>query len=346
MIEIDGSYGEGGGQILRTALGLSAILRKPFRIYNIRKNRKNPGLRPQHLMCVQALKKITGARVEGCRKGSTELVFEPQQTTPGNYSFDIGTAGSITLLLQAIMPPLVYSSSKSRLVLKGGTHVPFSPPYHYLKEVFLAFLKRLGINIETEVERYGFYPKGGGIVNITVEPATESTPLECIERGTIREIKGISGVGNLPMHIAERQRDSAYKLLLSEGLKAEIETVKVSSLSEGSFIFLRVVSNSAIAGFSALGERGKRAERVGQEAVKALLEYYRSNACLDPHLSDQILLYLAVSEGSSTFSTSCVTKHLLTNLWVIGRFVDMEYTVEGELGKKGIVKLKTGGIKF
>ncbi|MGE5892852.1 MAG: RNA 3'-terminal phosphate cyclase, partial [bacterium] len=213
MIEIDGSSGEGGGQILRTALGLSAALQKPFRIFNIRINRKKPGLMPQHLMAVRAMKIISGATVTGDSPGSMELMFRPARVKPGAYTFDIGTAGSTSLLLQALLPPLVFADESSSLVLKGGTHVPFSPPFHYISAVFLPVLNRLGIGLTAAIEHYGFYPQGGGSISVSISPQRNPRGLTMRERGVVREITGISGVGNLPLTIAERQARAAREIL-------------------------------------------------------------------------------------------------------------------------------------
>ncbi len=340
MIEIDGSFGEGGGQVLRTSLGLSCVLKKPFRIFNIRKNRRKPGLRPQHLMCVQALKEITGAKVQGDIKGSTEIVFEPSDVRPGDYFFDIGTAGSTTMLLQALLPPLVFSSRlPSRVVLKGGTHAPFCPTFHYINEVFIPMLKRMEIEIQADIETYGFYPKGGGEIRINVKPVTELKAVDFLNRGEIKKIKGISAVGNLPLSIAMRQRDAAYEILRPRGFSSEIEITEVPTPGEGTFIFLKVEAENTLAGFSSLGQRGKRAEVVGMEAARELLEYIFSDGCLDPHLADQIVLYLSMAGKATVFTTTRITNHLVTNLWVISRFLDIGYEIKGEIGHEGEVRI-------
>jgi len=344
MIEIDGSFGEGGGQILRTSLSLSCLLNKPFRIFNIRIKRKKPGLMPQHLMGIRALKLISNARVQGDSRGSTELVFEPVEVKAGYYSFDIGTAGSTSLLLQAILPPLIFAKDRSSLSLKGGTHAPFSPPFHYLSEVFIPMVSRLGIRVRAEIESYGFYPKGGGKVNIEITPSDRGTMrgLNLLERGAIKKLKGLSGVGNLPLSIAERQRDAALKILSARGLDAEIETLSVSALGQGTFIFLKVETDNCLAGFSSLGERGKRAELVGEEVANKFLGYSSTSACLDGHMADQIVLYLAITKGESSFTTSEISNHLLTNLWVIEIFLGTKYIVEGEMGKPGRIRIVGG----
>jgi RNA 3'-terminal phosphate cyclase (ATP) len=337
MIEIDGSYGEAGGQILRTALALSCLLGKPFRIFNIRKGRSKQGLMPQHLACVRALATISGASVRGDAVSSTELIFVPGKTKPGDYEFDIGTAGSTSLLLQAILPALAFAGKRSALTLKGGTHVPFSPPFHYISEVFIPTLRTIGINADISVKSYGFYPKGGGEVKVKVFPPGQVRPVNLTDRGDINRITGISGVVNLPTGIAERQRNACLEALSPHGIHAEITLLTAEAFGQGTFLFLEAESAVCTAGFSALGERGKRAEAVGKEAAEELLNYYYTGACLDHHLADQVVLYLALAGASSSFTTSRITDHIITNLWAIEKFAGLKYLIEGEKGKPGKV---------
>jgi len=340
MIHIDGGFGEGGGQILRTALALSSILQKPIHIFNIRRGREVPGLMPQHLMCIRALKEITDADAKGDSKGSTELYFSPHRIRPGTYSFDIGTAGSVTLLLQALLPPLLFSDSPSIVEITGGTHVPFSPAFDYFKEVLVQFLKGLGFRVRADIESYGFYPFGGGRVTVEINPAEPFNHIELSELGALMSIEGISAVGGLPLSIAERQKNEAGAILDSSGFSPKIRTASVPTPGRGSYIFLKVVAENITVGFSSLGVRGKRAETVGEEAAKELIQYINSNACLDHHLSDQILVYITLIGGQWRFSTSRVTEHLKTSLWLIGRFLDVEYKIEDSVVE---IKSKKGG---
>lgn len=340
MIEIDGSFGEAGGQILRTALSLSCLLQKPFRMFNIRKKRKKPGLMPQHLMCVQALARISDALVQGDSLGSAEISFEPSAVKSGNYFFDIGTAGSTSLLLQSLLPPLFFAKERSFLKLTGGTHVPFSPPFQYIHEVFIPTLHLLGYNLNAVIEQYGFYPKGGGRITVEISPVSKDLRgVILLDRGELKGIYGISGVGNLPLSIAERQKDAAQKYLLAHGFKGNIETLSVSAFGQGTFLFLKTETDKCIAGFSSLGERGKKAEKVGEEAAHSVIDYLSAEAFLDHHLADQIILYLAIAEGESSFSTSCITDHILTNLQVIQKFLEMTCSIKGEQGKPGTVSI-------
>ncbi len=344
MIEIDGSFGEGGGQILRTALSLSSLFLKPFRIFNIRKGRKNPGLMPQHLTCVRAMQLISDAEVAGDKIGSSVLVFKPKSVKAGEFFFDIGTAGSTSLVLQTIVPSLIFSTEKTSVILKGGTHVPFSPSFDYIAEVFAPVLGKMGIRIELKIESYGFYPKGGGKIRVDIFPAKDIKPLRVTERGAILMIKGYSGTGNLPLSIAERQKSAAIKKIQTEIKNlmqpVDIEILNVSSPGQGTFIYLHSEAEKAIAGFTSLGKRGKKAETVGEEAAEEFSKYYFTNAAFDRHLPDQIVLYLSMSKEESIFTTSCITQHLMTNLWVIGLFTGFHYSVAGTIGETGVVKIK------
>ncbi len=337
ILEIDGSFGEGGGQILRTALSLSCITGIPFRLYNIRKARKKPGLMPQHLTCVNAIAEIAGAELSGNEKGSTELTFIPERMKAGDYYFDIKTAGSSSLVFQTLLPPLIFADGESRITISGGTHVPFSPPYHYISEVFIPMLRRLGIKIDASIEKYGFYPKGGGRVRFMIMPVREIRGLEMIHRGRLKLVYGYSCVGRLPLSIATRQRDSLLKEIHS--YTPEIDVLEVPSGGEGTFVFLKAEHDNTIAGFSSIGMRGKRAEDVGAEVAKEFQEFENTSSCLDPHLADQIVLYLALSHKDSSFTTSCITQHLITNLYVIEKFMKLEYHIEGDIKTEGMVSL-------
>lgn len=334
MVEIDGSFGEGGGQILRTSLSLSCLLGKPFRIYNIRKSRSRPGLMPAHITAVRAAASTSRAQVEGDSKGSLGIEFRPGRIRPGQYRFDIGTAGSTSLVLQTLLPPLIFSGDISNLVITGGTHVPFSPPFNYISEVFLPLLNRLGIEAAARIISYGFYPRGGGEISVTVRPCGKPSPLNSVDRGNLLRLSGISAVGNLPLSIAQRQRESLLGRL--ENMKAEIDTLEVNTPGQGTFVFLRAEYENSLCGFSALGERGKRAEKVGEEAADAFLGHHRSGASLDPHMADQIALYLSLAEGESVFTVSGITSHLRTNLHVISKFMG----IISEVTPSGMVRIK------
>jgi RNA 3'-terminal phosphate cyclase (ATP) len=343
MIEIDGSHGEGGGQILRTALSLSCISGKPFRMVNIRKGRKKPGLAPQHLVSVRAAREISGAQVSGDREGSVELVFSPEKVKGGDFSFDVGTAGSTILVLQSIVPALLFTRGKSTVTVKGGTHVPFSPSFQYAASVLVPALGRLGAELSLSLGSHGFYPRGGGEIRAEIFPSKGIRSLDLKERGKIHAVTGWSAAGNLPLSIARRQRDAAMGALRPRlpdvTFPVDIEVLPAQTPGQGTFLFLLVEAEKGIAGFSSLGQRGKRAEAVGEEAAAALAAHCETGAALDPHLPDQLALYLAMGRESSAFTTSRVTKHLVTNLWTIGLFREFRYSVEGEVGKPGTVRI-------
>ncbi len=340
LIEIDGSYGEGGGQILRTALALSAILQKPFTIHHIRSKRKNPGLQAQHLEAAEALARITEAQTEGFKFGSQKITFIPQKILPGDYQFEVRTAGSVSLLLQAVFLPLCLANEKSNLTLVGGTHVPWSPPFHCLSEVLLPTLKSMGVSAEATIEKWGFYPKGGGKIQLKINPVHEFKPIYLFDRSPLKKIRGISAISNLPKHVADRQREQALKRIQRElKIDAEITILyDVPSNGPGSFLFLLAEYEKTLAGFSSLGARGKPAEKVADEAVDFLKNYFSSEGCIDPHLADQLVPFMALAKGNSSFATTRITEHLLTNLWVIQHFLDVTISREGERGERGRVE--------
>lgn len=320
--EIDGSFGEGGGQILRTALSLSCITGKPIKIFNIRKNRKKPGLMAQHLTSVKVMKTLFNADTEGDSLGSEELTFKPKEFVERDFYFDIGTAGSTSLVFQTILPVLVYFNSKIKVTLKGGTHVPMSPIFDYLKEVFSPHLEKIGIFVEFEIESYGFYPKGGGVVSMILKRVKKNKrDFDSTKRGKLMGISGKSCVANLPLTIAIRQKEALIKSLGNINCPIEMEILNVPSIGKGTYIFAKAMYENTVAGFSSLGEIGKKAELVGQEAGKALLDYHSSDGFFDEHISDQILIYLALFTRSSKIGLSKITKHFETNWWVIEKFL-------------------------
>jgi RNA 3'-terminal phosphate cyclase (ATP) len=339
MIEIDGSYGEGGGQILRTALALSAIFKIPIIVHQIRSGRKKPGLQPQHLRGVEALARMTEAQTVGVKMGSESITFVPKRVLPGEYRIEVGTAGSVSLLLQTLLPPLCLAQESSRLTLVGGTHVPWSPPFHYLSEIFLPTLRSMGVWVEARIEKWGWYPKGGGVIQVDIKPNPEVKPISLLTRGSLKRIRGLSATSKLPKHVAERQRDEALKRIEKEmKQEAEISVLHdVPAIGAGSFFFLAAESEGVVAGFSSLGKKGKRAEEVAGEVVDFLRDYLASDGCIDPYLADQLIPFMALIKGQSSFTTTQVTKHLFTNLWVIRHFIDRKISILGERGGKGRV---------
>ncbi len=343
-LQIDGNYGEGGGQILRTTLSLSCILKRPVEIVNIRKGRKIPGLQPQHLTSVNACRRISRARVEGDSLQSEVLRFWPEEARGGDFTFDVAekkrSAGSTSLVLQALFLPLGQCENGSKIKVLGGTHVPWSPPFHFLKEIFAPMVKEIGCEIDLEIEKWGWYPKGGGEVDCSIQPARKFSPLDLTERGRLLRLSGISAVSNLPDHIAERQKGQAMKVLKGKGFSPEITIVRGPSIGQGTFFFLKAEFENSMAGFAALGERGKRAEKVAEEACDDFLQFTQSGATVDPHLADQLVPYLALADGKSTFTVSRITKHLLTNVWVVKQFLQTEIQIEGAEGEQGKLTIR------
>jgi RNA 3'-terminal phosphate cyclase (ATP) len=335
-IKIDGSFGEGGGQVLRTALSLSCITGHRLHLFNIRKGRKRPGLMPQHITCINAASEITDAKVSGNEKGSSELTFIPGKIKSGSYFFDIKTAGSCSLVLQALIPPLVFGNRDSEIKIKGGTHVPFSPTYDYIAWVFLPTLQTLGIRVDPQIINYGYYPIGGGEVTFRIFPALKVNCLNLSERGELSLLNGYSSVSRLPMSIAERQKDFLVKDL---PIAPVVKTFEAPSPGKGTSVFLKAEYENSVTGFSSLGKIGKPAERVGEEAARKFDDFHATSACIDPYLADQIVIYLSLARRNSSFTTSQITKHLITNLWVIEKFLNITYKIEGDLNSEGRVFL-------
>lgn len=321
-LALDGSHGEGGGQILRTGLALAVALGRPVAARKIRAGRPNPGLQPQHLAVVRALTEISGARVEGAGLGATELSFEPRTLRASEYRFDVGavkgSAGSVSLLFESLLLPLALADAPSRLTLIGGTHVPWSPPVHYLTEVLVPALRTIGVDAEVTLRRWGWYPAGGGEISATIRPVSHVGPLVLGAPGR-PPITGLSAVSRLPRSIAERQRRHAEERLAAAGLAAEIGIeVDTGALGPGTVLFLAVRGR---AGFSALGRKGLPAESVADAAVDELLRWHASRADLDERLADQLLPFLALSAARSTFTCPALTGHLSTVAWVIEQFL-------------------------
>lgn len=335
-IEIDGAYLEAGGQILRTATGLSILTGKPFRIFNVRKGRSKPGLMAQHLTGVRAAAHICGAKVKGAELFSTELSFEPGPIVPGDYSFDIGTAGAITLVLQTLMIPAATAPGKLAFDIRGGTDVRWSPTVTYFQHVFSEWLCAMGARIFTRVLRYGYYPKGGGLVRVEVEPSKSLMPLAATAQGRFLKLGAwsVSSDRLQKRKVAERQLEEAERILG----KAESKVLSyVPTASPGSSIHLQAYYSGCRLGASAVGELRKPAESVGKEAAELLKRQMESGACMDRWMSDQILPFLAIAapNGPSEVTVAEITNHCLTNAWVIEKFLPVKIEIKGEKGSPG-----------
>jgi RNA 3'-terminal phosphate cyclase (ATP) len=338
-IEIDGSIGEGGGQVLRTCLALSLVTGKRLRIRNIRSRRSKPGLMPQHLKAVQASASVGMAQTEGAQLGSQSLTFEPQGICSGQFHFDIGTAGSTSLVLQTILAPLSFAKGPSSVTVKGGTHVPWSPCFHYLDLHWIRYMRQIGFDLHLEMEMAGFYPQGAGLVHAAAGPAAQLLPLRLIERGQLKRIHGISAVANLDVSVAERQRNQALGRLADRFPNIDITIEKMPSLFRGTMLLLIAEFEQSQCCYFGLGARGKRAERVADEAVDQLLEFFATDGAIDERLADQLILPLAFASGISRLRTSKVTQHLLTNAEVLRACLPVDVDVDGEVGQSGLVQV-------
>jgi len=320
MIEIDGSFGEGGGQIVRTAVALSAVAGKSVRITRIREGRKNPGLSPQHVTAIRALAKVTNAKTEGAKPRSPEITFQPGEVRGGRREIDIGTAGSITLLMQCLLPALVFADSPTALTVRGGTDVKWSPTIDYLSHVALPAFAEFGVRCHLTCERRGYYPRGGGVATLEVVPGKlRRADLLALEPG---RVEGVSHSSNLPEHVAKRQSEAAVAVLDVSGFDAKIgcETGVLPSTGSGITLW------SGRKGSSALGERGLPAEKVGAIAGEEMVAVLRSKAAVDRYLADQLVPYLALAGGSYTAPE--ISRHTSTNIWTATRFLDVEISAE------------------
>lgn len=345
LLTIDGSYGEGGGQVLRTALALSCITQTPIEIANIRAGRKKPGLAAQHLTCVRAAAQICRAEISGDELGSKWIRFVPgRPAAPGRYRWDIseeagrGSAGATSLVIQTVLLPLALAPGRSTLTVNGGTHVPFSPPVHYLQTVFLPVLD---LPVSLEVLDWGWYPRGGGAVQVEIEGPAILHPVELAARGDLERIEGKAVVTNLPSHIPQRMVNRARGALRSLDVPLDIVPLRERGPAPGAGIFLTAHYTNGRGGFSALGKRGKPAEKVAEEACEALLTHHHSEAAVDEHLADQLILPCALAPGRSVITTPEVTGHLTTNIHIVQQFLELEIELEGEPGAPGRVCMQS-----
>lgn len=338
MLIIDGDHLEGGGQILRTSLSLSAILGMPFEINNIRAKRNNPGLQPQHLTAVKAMQKICSAKVEGAQLHSTKLVFSPSKINGGKYIFDVSdvkeSSGSVGLIFQTVALPLAFSGADSHLILRGGTHVNWSPCFEYLDGIFLPTARRMGFVCELKINKYGYYPIGGGEMEALIGNIGKLAGIDLNSPGTLEKITGSSVVSSLPEEIAKRQKSEALKELVDFSCEKKIDVKNTPSPGKGTMLFLKAIHSNSVAGFFSLGEIGKKAEIVGKEAADRLVEFEKSGAALDEHLADQLLLYAALAQGKTRFVAGKITNHLLSNAHTIRQFIpDANIEIDENSGK-------------
>jgi len=347
LVAIDGSHGEGGGQIVRTAVALASMTGRPLRVERIRAGRPHPGLAAQHLTAVRAAAAICGARLEGDELGSMELEFEPSgPPRPGDYSFDVaearagGSAGSVTLLLQTLLVPLSLALGASHLTLRGGTHITRAPSVDYVRDVWLSALRPMGFAASLDLIRVGWYPVGQGEVRVAIGGGVHPGPVEACDRGSLLRITGTALTSHLPPRVGIRMRECANAALGAVGARGEIIVRDVEAACPGAGLFLLAEYEHSRAGSAAIGRRGWPAEAVADEAVHELVAFHRSGACIDAHLGDQLLVPLSFASGRSSLHLARATRHLRTNAWVIERFGVARVDVEGSESGPASVRIE------
>ena len=329
MIEIDGSYGEGGGQLLRTAVALAAITGQTLRVRNVRARRSNPGLAAQHLAAVKAVAALCDAEVEGLQVKSQEIVFRPDRLHGGEFQFDVGTAGSMTLVLQAVLPVALMCKERLVMGITGGTDVRAAPPLDYFRYVFLPLLSLMGGRVSLHLVKRGYYPRGGGEVKVEVEPGARLRPLALETRGPLSEVRGIAHVSNLPTHITARMARAALEALPPVPAP-QIEQQQLAwpqAIGPGGAIVLWAHCGHDVLGAATTAQRGVPAERLGDEVGRALCAEIESGATLDVHAADQLLVYAALAGGPSHFTVRTLSSHASTAMWLIERFLPVEFGV-------------------
>jgi len=344
---IDGSFGEGGGQILRNSIAISALTGKPIKIENIRVKRENPGLRPQHLLAVKAIAELCDAQLEGAYIGSRELKFIPSRIKGGNFYFDVGTAGSISLVLQAVLPVLAFADSDSKITIKGGTAVPKAPTIEYLSQVLFKYLNKMGLKVNLEIQRHGFYPRGGGLVNVFVERTDELSPLILEKFGALEHLSIYSYSEGLPCHVVDREVSSSLSLLSRKSINEDLISIEKRcneprSNNIGNFFIITAKgSNASVIGYDKVGMKGLPAEKVAEEPTRELLEnIFTTNAAVDMHAGDQLLIWMSLAKGESSIFTHKYTMHAYTTLYLLKKLLAIEFEVIGEIDKPARIKIK------
>ena len=334
MLTIDGSYGEGGGQILRTSVALSALNNIPIKITNIRANRPSSGIKAQHYVAIKSVKELCNAETSGLEVGSSSLTFTPGEVKGGKYKFDIGTAGSMVLVFQTCILASLRSKEPITIRLTGGTDVKWAPTWDYFYYVFLSLTKKIGINVEAKLIKRGYYPKGGGEAVITINPNKDIKQLKLDEKQIFSDVNGVIHISGLPDHISTRIKHAAIKELLKNGFKADIKIEQTDSMSQGTGITLWVTSEDTVLGSTVLGERGLTSEEVGQKAAKNLINEITAGANLDVFAFDQLLPYMVISnrKESSSFIIRELSSHAKTNMWLLKKFFNVEFKTN-DIGK-------------
>ena len=339
FLEVDGSLGEGGGQILRTAVSFSSILRKQVRVVNIRAGRDVPGLRRQHVSALEVLARVFGGELQGAEVGSSAITFSPGSQNVGALSIDMGTAASITLVLQAVVPAVALARSKLSLELTGGTDVPWSPTFDYFQHVLREAFSSIGIKFELTARRRGYYPRGGGLVSALIEPSGGVIPLDLSTKPRVPGAMLVSRCGHLPRHVAERQLASASEQLERSGVNVLVSAVSEEQAdSPGSSVLAYFAGNGGFFGGDAIGARGKPAEEVGREAAERFASAASSGASMDPNLADMVIPLLSLAPAASKVRVPLVTEHLKSGLHLAAQFTSCRWSIRDE-GKAAVVEV-------
>jgi RNA 3'-terminal phosphate cyclase (ATP) len=329
VITLDGSHGEGGGQIVRTAITLSCLTGIPILIENIRAGRKTDGLRPQHVTAIYAAAEISDTEVQGVEVGSKAILFEPGDSIrAGEYEWSVGTAGATTLVLQTVLPPLALAQGRSTVTIHGGTHVPNSPSGHYVRDVYMPVLLSMGVDVEIYMDCYGWTPEGGGTIQAHIGGSAAFAGIDKRKRGRIERVFGTAIGCNLPSHIPQRIANRAANLLGEFDAPVDIRPQRTRSISTGAGIFLTAEYANGRGGFGVLGRKGMPSEAVAEKAITGLLGFHDSGAAVDRHLADQLVVPLALAEGESAISVQELTTHLFTNIDTVRAFIDRPIAVD------------------
>lgn len=344
MLAIDGAYGEGGGQILRTASALSALMKESIEINNIRANRPSPGIRPQHYTAISCIKAICKGVAEGLSVGSSRLRFIPGKIQPGEYNFNVGTAGSIILIFQTCILASLKTPEPITIKIIGGTDVKWAPTWDYFTNVFLPMIGKMGVKTESELINRGYYPKGGGEAKIKIFPVRKLSNLR-LEEGYFGKIEGIVHISNLPDHVGRRMKHAAMKIAIKNNVRSYIQVENANSLSPGTGITLWCKSDKTILGATMLGEKGVSAERIGEKAAHQILREIKMKATLDSNTFDQILPYMVLAENKSTCIVRELTMHAQTNMWLVNQFFKDKNIFQIE-EKQDVKLIKVNGVGF
>jgi RNA 3'-terminal phosphate cyclase (ATP) len=341
LVQIDGAFGEGGGQIIRTAVSLAAITGSAVAISNVRAGRAKPGLQPQHLAAVRAAAALCDARLSGDSVGSTFFMFEPQAAVvAGSYQFEVGTAGAAPLVVQTVLMPLLLAEGSSQVRVTGGTHVPHSPPVEYLEVAYLPALRRAGLEATLTYSAAGFYPRGGGQIDVAIQGGKAPSPLDLKERGGLEKLDGFIVTSNLPEHVAQRGAETVERAMKAVGRKVVMERREKPSPGPGAAVILAAQCRGGLAAFSSIGELRRPMEKVAEAPGKEFMRWWKSGAACDEHLSDQLVLPMAFASGESRWTTPAITEHLRSVVWVTQQFLDIEVSLEEHADGTGLVKLR------